>query len=421
MDFLWDQPYFFLILCLGLSFWIRSAGVFSEVHHKHNFAVFLGEQCTPAQRREVLRALLLSVPGDHAAFRWLVMFAMIQAGGAGCLVWYLAYTLLMLRPLGALAALRSYYQGPDGGPLNLGRLLELMLQRKESAARPLLCRALSVLHYLLLGCVLPFLAAPLLGFRGYLPAGGQPWLLVPALLAGAACLLFRRRGRAAASILFLLFLLLALLGNLASLIPVIELSLLDSVQLSSFLSALTGAGLMAVLQGGARLGAGTALLHGCAAPGELPRFPHPVFCSVYVQLRACLQMVLQTAVGLLFLCARLVPQDNDWVLTGLAGFLCLFTLLDLERAVRNFLRSTGKGQVLAALCLSCALLLWDFYTAAGLFPLLGWGVCWLSTIAVAGILAADGNWYTILLEDYRDVYIWHVQPHPSIRPYYRRP
>ena len=171
---------------------------------------------------------------------------------------------------------------------------------------------------------------------------------------------------------------------------------------------------------GARLGAGTALLHGCADPGELPRFPHPVFCSVYVQLRACLQMVLQTAVGLLFLCARLVPQDNDWILTGLAGFLCLFTLLDLERAVRNFLRSTGKGQVLAALCLSCALLLWDFYTAAGLFPLLGWGVCWLSTIAVAGILAADGNWYTILLEDYRDVYIWHVQPHPSIRPYYRR-
>ena len=75
---------------------------------------------------------------------------------------------------------------------------------------------------------------------------------------------------------------------------------------------------------------------------------------------------------------------------------------------------------MAALCLSCALLLWDFYTAAGLFPLLGWGVCWLSTIAVAGILAADGNWYTILLEDYRDVYIWHVQPHPSIRPYYRR-
>lgn len=419
MNFLWDQPYFFLMLCLGLAFWIRSAGVFSEAHHKHSFSVFLGEQCTPPQRREILRALLLSVPGDHAAFRWLLMFAMIQAGGAGCLVWYLVYSLLMLRPVGALAALHSYYEGPGGGAMDLGQILEGMLQRKEYNPRPLLCRLLRVLHFLFMGCLLPFLAAPLLGFRGYLPVDRLPWSLIPALLTGAACLLFRRRGRAAVSVLFLLFLLAALVGNLSSLIPVIELSLLDSVQLSSFLSALTGAGLMAALQSGVRLGAGTVLLQGITAPEELPKFPHPIFYSVFTQLRACMQLVLETAVGLLFLCVRLVPQHNSWVLSGLANFLCLFTLLDLARVVGRFRRSSGKGYLLAALCLACALLLWDFYAVAGLFPLLLWCVCWLCTIAAAGILVADGNWYTILLENYRDLYIWHVQPHPFIHPFYR--
>lgn len=418
MAFLWDQPYFFLILCLGLSFWLRSMGVFAEARHKHGFAVFFQEQCTPGQRRALLLDLLRSVPGGGAAFHWLLLFSMLRAGGAGCLAWYLVCSLLLLRPLGALTALWRYYQGPEGDAPDLSRLLAGLLRRQGARPRPLLGRALGLLQLLFLCGVLPFLAAPALGFGGCLPPETLAAAAPAGLAAAAVCLLARGRGRLAASALFLLFLGAALAGNVFNLIPVLKLALLDSVQAGDFLFALSGAGLMAALRGGVWAGTADALLQSLAGGRDLPPLPHPVFYSVQAQARASLQLVLQLAVGLLFLCAQLVPQDNGWVLWGLSAFLFLFAALDLVRAVRALLRRPRRGR-LAAAALMCALPLWDAWTGQAVFPAVFGVVCWLCALAAAGLLLAGGNWYFVLLENYRDAWIWHVHPHPFLRPYDR--
>ena len=143
-----------------------------------------------------------------------------------------------------------------------------------------------------------------------------------------------------------------------------------------------------------------------------------MFYSVQAQARASLQLVLQLAVGLLFLCAQLVPQDNGWVLWGLSAFLFLFAALDLVRAVRALLRRPRRGR-LAAAALMCALPLWDAWTGQAVFPAVFGVVCWLCALAAAGLLLAGGNWYFVLLENYRDAWIWHVHPHPFLRPYDR--
>ena len=38
----------------------------------------------------------------------------------------------------------------------------------------------------------------------------------------------------------------------------------------------------------------------------------------------------------------------------------------------------------------------------------------LASLALAGLLLFDSNWYFLLLEHYRDVHIWHVTPHPDL-------
>ena len=35
-------------------------------------------------------------------------------------------------------------------------------------------------------------------------------------------------------------------------------------------------------------------------------------------------------------------------------------------------------------------------------------------VAAAGLLLADESWYFLILENYRDRRIWHVEPHPDI-------
>lgn len=123
---------------------------------------------------------------------------------------------------------------------------------------------------------------------------------------------------------------------------------------------------------------------------------------------------VQLALGLLFLCARLVPEDNRWPQTCLWAFLCLFGLLWLGRVVRALARPEGRRCGLLCLGLVGAAAVWDIWKGTALLPGLSGGAAGLASLALAGLLLFDSNWYFLLLEHYRDVHIWHVTPHPDL-------
>ena len=174
------------------------------------------------------------------------------------------------------------------------------------------------------------------------------------------------------------------------------------------------AGLAAALQAGGAAGCGGALLRTLSAREEGPSFAHPAQAAFYEELRGLLQLTVQLALGLLFLCARLVPEDNRWPQTCLWAFLCLFGLLWLGRAVRALARPEGRRCGLLCFGLVGAAAVWDIWKGTALLPGLSGGAAGLASLALAGLLLFDSNWYFLLLEHYRDVHIWHVTPHPDL-------
>lgn len=165
---------------------------------------------------------------------------------------------------------------------------------------------------------------------------------------------------------------------------------------------------------GERAGCGGALLRTLSAREEGPSFAHPAQAAFYEELRGLLQLTVQLALGLLFLCARLVPEDNRWPQTCLWAFLCLFGLLWLGRVVRALARPEGRRCGLLCLGLVGAAAVWDIWKGTALLPGLSGGAAGLASLALAGLLLFDSNWYFLLLEHYRDVHIWHVTPHPDL-------
>ncbi|OUQ22399.1 hypothetical protein B5E80_14160 [Flavonifractor sp. An135] len=412
MPQLWCQPFYFLILCLGIYYVARSRRVFSEAWNKRNLESFFQEQCGQSLRREIGRGLLRTLFGDLPLFSWLMMFSMLRQGGAGCLFWYAVCMLLWLHPLGALSALWEYYRAPGEKQPDLGLLLERIRRRKDIEPRPRAVRGLHILHLLFLACLLPCISGAV-SWDG-LPLPRLDTSLVWAALAWAVCRVGGERMRRAAATLFLVFLGGALLWNLANLIPAIGLVLRDAFQLNRFLFALSGAGLEAAVRSGVQLGTGTFLLQGAAARAEEPAFPHPIHAAVYAQMRGTCQLVLQLAVGLLFLCSEMVPAENQIIQPVLYTFFCLFGLEFVFSNLRGLFRIGRRWEALACLGVLGALLVADGLSGSSLLLHVSWSVLWLMALSAAGLLMMDASWYFILLEQYRDVYLWHVAPHPRV-------
>ena len=413
MDFLWSLPYGFLILCLGLYFEVRMRRVMADLPCKVGLGSFLWEQCTPGERRSVFKSLLLTIPVDHTALQALLLLAVLQLGGAGCLVWYALFSLLWLRPVGALSALWHYYRGQKGGPFRADLLLEGALRRRGAPPRPRLVWGLGLLQALVLCCALPLLLYPLTGMPLALPVSGWPlWAALGTALL-VLCLVLGNTGRYAAALLFLLFLLIGLLANLANLFPALGIILLDSIQIDRVIFALTGAGLAAAIRSGARFGAATAVQLECSPTPSDPSLSHPVCHSFHTQLRFLLQLVLQLIIGLLFVCARLVPHGNNWVQAGLYLFLTCFSLLQVIGILKALWNNRRSTTIIAALLTGAAFFLQIFVGWAA-FSRLFEGTCWLFSLAMPALLLLDDIWYFILLEHYRDHYIWHVVPHSPI-------
>ena len=413
MPQIWCQPVYFFILCLGIYYIARVQLIFSEAWDRRGLEAFFEELCTPALRRDILRSLQRAVFGDISLFSWLMMLAMLHQGGAGCLFWYAVCMLLWLHPLEGLAALWDYYRAPGEEQLDLGILLRRIRRRKGAVPRPWAAQGLHLLQMLFLACLLLPWSGTAGDLAGWVPSG----LGVVLAVSGSAwvvCRLGGERLRRWVSAAFMAFLVLALLRNLANLIPAITLVVQDAFQLNRFLFALSGAGLEAAVRSGVQMGTGSFLLQGAAARAEEPHFPHPAFAGIYAWLRGMCQLVLQLTVGVLFLCGEIVPQDNQWIGMGLWGFFCLFGLEFAFRNLRGLFRAGKCREALCCLAAVAVLAVADALGGSHLLPLVTWSVLWLMVLGTAGVLMMDGSWYFALMEQYRDVYLWHITPHPRI-------
>lgn len=420
MERLWDQPYLFFTLCFGAYFYFGSRRAFADDYHKVSPMDLLTERRDGVPRRGILKGLLCSVPDGVCPLSWLMMFTMLRQGGAGCLFWYAAAALLWLRPLGALAALRAYYRA-EGGPVPCWAEL---LDRARTRTRRRPWPWAGCLLRLLQGAILCCLLFPIGAFAPearptYLPGG----LGVCLAAAGALWLLCRQGGhgaQAALSALFLAFLGAALLGNLANIIPAIHLVVRDAFQINTFLFTFSGAGLLRAMGSGAQLNAGSLVMQSLSDDPALPPLPHPAHYSAYAQLRGAFWLLLQLTVGLLYLCAQIVPRDNGWSQAALYCFLCVFGIEFFARTLKRLSRVGPRPWVLAGGCVLAVLLLLGRRLGMDLVLTALWGCLWAASLGTAFLLLFDSGWYFILLEHYRAVYLLHIEASPHIETRFSR-
>lgn len=416
MPQLWCPPFYFLILCLGLYYHSRVERVFQDVRDRRGLETFWKEMCTPELRRDIRQGLQSTLFGDMPLFSWLMMLSMLRQGGAGCLFWYTLCYVLWLYPLGGLAALWEYYRAPGEKQLDLAAMLERIRRRKGVSPWPRTARWLRRLQMVFLASLLPCIGAALQGAR---PFPVMETVMGAAAAGWVVCRLAGERLRRWVSTAFLVFLALALAWNLANLIPALLLTVRDAFQLRCVLFALTGAGLEAAVRSGVQLGTGTFLLQGAAAREPEPPFPHPAYAAIYAQMRGKCQLGVQLLVGLLFLCGEIAPQDNRLIERVMYGFFCLFGLEFVANNLRGLFRLGTRRTALACLGIVAALLIADGLWRSLCLSGFTWGVLWLMAVSTAGVLFMDSSWYFALLEQYRDVYLWHAPPHPNISSHMR--
>lgn len=407
---MWSMPYCILLLCLGIFFWIRTRKALSELPQKMTLGAFFWEYCSAEQRRTIAATALRLFSGSGAV-QTLLVLAMLKAGGAGCLVWYALFSLLWLHPVAAFETLRHYYGPGEGSRMAL--LLKGRAKRRGVPEHPRLAQLLGLLELsALLGGVLiiPQLWSTLPVGTDMLP------LLVLAGAGGCVCFFGGRSFRAGAALLFLLFLAVGLLTNWANLFPVLKIIFLDAFQKSRAVFALSGAGLAAAIRSGMQLGAAAAVGPGSTAFRGKGSDEHPVYHGFQMQICALAQLAVQLMVGVLFLCSALAPKGNEWFQSGLPLFLLLFCALFCTDVLKLLAVWKRRRQVLLGAVLAAGALFWSLLGGGtDLLPLF-WGVCNLSSIAVAGLLLADESWYILLLEHYRDRWIWHINPYPDLVP-----
>lgn len=417
---MWNQPYLFLVLCMGTYYYVRSRRTFAENFHKPTGWALLSEQCDKTQRRGAIKWVLLSMPNGVSALSWMMLVLMLKQGGAGSLFWYAVFSLLWMKPLGALATLWAYYRDAGEKYVDLGNLAQRMQRRKQAVP---LRWARGLLHGVQVALLCCFLHPAGLVFAAMAPER-EPAQVATYLAAAVAVWLLCRaggeRGQLVFTGLFVLVLAVAAVANLANLIPTLKLVMRDAFHLNRFLFALSGAGLTQMLGGGAQLSAGTLLFLGTTGGEEPPSLPHPACHAVLTQLRAVLTLVLQCTLGVLYLCGEIVPQSNVWVRIALGGFLCVF---GVEFFARNLaaLRHTGSRRLVAWVGGTvAALLLLEWQTGAAVYTGVLFFTLWTASICLVALLLYDGDWHFVLLEDYRDICLWRVEPYPRISKHHSR-
>lgn len=401
MQELWYRPIVLLIVLAGVYFTVRTGRVFSQNLHNDTDVSFLFNRCDRPLRRAYAAGILVQV-GENICFPFMIMLRMaIAAGGAGAIVWFAVFSLLLKCVQGAMGALGTYY-GRSG---STAALIVRSAKRKDAGTGK---NGAAVM----LGIQAAFAALGLAAAVFAAPNGSDGGAFIYAGIAAA--LLVYGRGRAAGVCVggaFAVFLAAALLHNGANIMLIITIMFTDAVQLGRIVFAHSGMGMGACVGAGACLSAGLFLLNAYSAGENADMFPHPIYAAVYYQLRWSAAVITAFVVGMLMLCFELEADANETTKAIMTAFVCFFGTRQLICAIKRLWKDRRVNRVVCIAACAAALI-----TALNKST---FGIA-LNIIACAGMTGhiiyalSDSGWYFALMEDYRDRYVWHSIPHPDL-------
>lgn len=187
MQELWHRPIVLMMVLAGAYFTVRTNRVFSQNLHNDTDVSFLFNRCGKPLRRAYAAGILMQA-GESICFPFMIMLRMaIAAGGAGSIVWFAVFSLLLKCVQGALGALGNYY----GKPGSTAALVICSAKRKGIGTGKNGAAAM-------LGIQAAFAALGLAAAVFAAPKGSDGGALIYAGIAAAtAALLVCGRGRAA--------------------------------------------------------------------------------------------------------------------------------------------------------------------------------------------------------------------------------
>lgn len=403
MQELWYRPIMLLMVLAGVYFTVRTSRVFSQNLHNDTDVSFLFNRCDRPLRRAYAAGILAQV-GESICFPFVVMLRMaIAAGGAGAIVWFAVFSLLLKCVQGAMGALGIYY----GRAGSTAALIVRSAKRKNAGTG-------KTGAAIMLGIQAAFVSLGLAAAVFAAPNGAGGMLIYAGIAAAAAALLVCRRGSTAETCIgaaFIVFLAAALLHNAANFMLIITIMFTDAVQLGRIVFTHSGMGLGACMGAGACLSAGLFLLNAYSAGENADMFPHPIYAAVYHQLRWSAAAITAFVIGMLMLCFELEADANETTKAIMAAFVCFFGTRQLICSIKRLWKDMRINR---AVCIAAC--------AAALITMLNksaFGIA-LNIIACVGMTGhiiyalSDSGWYFALMEDYRDRYVWHSIPHPDL-------
>lgn len=407
MQELWYRPIVLLIVLAGAYFAVRTNRVFSQNLHNDTDVSFLFNRCGKPLRRAYAAGILMQA-GESICFPFMIMLRMaIAAGGAGAIVWFAVFSLLLKCVQGAMGALGTYY----GRAGSTAALIVRSAKRKNAGTGKNGAAAMLGIQasFAALG-----LAAAAYALCGSARHGSGSIIFYAAVCMAAAALPIIKRGTAifiGAGAAFAVFLAAALLHNAANLMLIITIMFTDAVQLGRIVFEYSGMGLGACMGAGACLSAGLFLLNAYSAGENADMFPHPIYAAVYYQLRWSAAVITAFVVGMLMLCFELEADANETTKAIMAAFVCFFGTRQLICAIGRLWKDMRINRVV---CIAAGV--------AALITVLNKSTlsAALNVIACAGMAGhiiyalSDSGWYFALMEDYRDRYVWHSIPHPDL-------
>ena len=407
MQELWYRPIVLLIVLAGIYFTVRTNRVFSQNLHNDTDVSFLFNRCGKPLRRAYAAGILMQA-GESICFPFMIMLRMaIAAGGAGAIVWFAVFSLLLKCVQGAIGALGNYY----GKPGSTAALIVRSAKRKNAGTGKNGAAAMLGIQaaFTVLG-----ITAAAYALCGSARQGSGSIIFYAAVCMAAAALPIIKRGTAiffGAGAAFAVFIIAALLKNAANIMLILKIMLTDAVQLGRIVFAHSGMGLGACMGAGACLSAGLFLLNAYSAGENADMFPHPIYAAVYYQLRWSAAVITAFVVGMLMLCFELEADANETTKAIMAAFVCFFGTRQLICAIRRLWKDMRINRVV---CIAAGV--------AALITVLNKSAlsAALNVIACAGMAGhiiyalSDSGWYFALMEDYRDRYVWHSIPHPDL-------
>lgn len=407
MQELWYRPIVLLIVLAGIYFTVRTSRVFSQNLHNDTDVSFLFNRCDRPLRRAYAAGILMQA-GESICFPFMIMLRMaIAAGGAGSIVWFAVFSLLLKCVQGAMGALGNYY----GKPGSTAALIVRSAKRKNAGTGKNGAAAMLGIQaaFTVLG-----ITAAAYALCGSARQGSGSIIFYAAVCMAAAALPIIKRGTAifiGAGAAFAVFIIAALLKNAANIMLILKIMLTDAVQLGRIVFAHSGMGLGACMGAGACLSAGLFLLNAYSAGENADMLPHPIYAAVHYQLRWSAAVITAFVVGMLMLCFELEADANETTKAIMAAFVCFFGTRQLICAIRRLWEDMRINRVV---CIAAGV--------AALITVLNKSVlsAALNVIACAGMAGhiiyalSDSGWYFALMEDYRDRYVWHSIPHPDL-------